>query len=441
SERWYSIDETVWREVKRLPPAHNLQLAGGQLSIKRYWSLPTEVTLNYRSDGEYFEHYREVFADCVKRASRTHSPLAVEVSGGLDSSAIFVMANALMKRGELGAHELRGYTLRGPEESPADEQRFVDAVARTTGRHISSFPLARPPLSWFNEQARQYRDIPTYPNGAMSLEMDQQLVADGCMVKLTGVGGDQWLDGSRRYYGEALRGGDAAGFMTSLRADLRDLGKSRTAELVARGFLRPLVPARLRAKLRQHTSDPHAENLDESWLSPEMRAELDRRSKARDDSLPRHDRDRHKVQKLTFPFLPLALDLIERQSASLGFETRHPMLSRKFIEFSATTPERMRLRGSVGKYIHRRALVGILPREIAERNCKAEFSTTFDGNLEGIHALLVEAQNTGFECLVERDKIDKLMEAWGELSIDETPIWKLWGIYVIAALYLHSKMA
>ncbi len=436
SDRWYTLDETVWREVKRLPPAHSLHYSGGRLTLERYWTLSTEVTLNYRRDEEYFEHYREIFAGCVKSASRTNSTLAVEVSGGLDSSAVFAMADALHSAGELGAPDIKGYSIYGPPGSASDERHFVDAVARKTGRTISSFPLFIPPLAWFNRQIEEHIDVPTYPNGAMSINLDRQLIADGCRVKLTGIGGDQWLDGSRRYYDEALARADPAAFLTSLRADLLELGVVQTAPLLLRALVRSFVPKTIRALLRPHSIPEHGGNTTDSfWLDGDLQEELDRRKAAYLATLPGSDRDRYKIRKLAFPNLPHALELLSRQLTSFGVEARHPLLSRRFIEFSATTPERMRLRGSTGKYMHRMALTDLLPSEVSRRTDKGEFSVTFEKLLPVMCKRLSCERATAFNSLVNDDALHKLIDNCRKAAFDDAPFWELWGYYVISTLF------
>ena len=50
-----------------------------------------------------------------------------------------------------------------------------------------------------------------------------------------------------------------------------------------------------------------------------------------------------------------------------SIESRVPFLDHELVEFAATVPDRMKLRGGVGKYILKRAVEDILPREIVYR--------------------------------------------------------------------------
>ena len=113
ADEWYSLDETPWRGVMRVPPAHAMRLSAGGPVLEEYWQLPTGVSILYRSDAEYFEHYREILTRCVSAAAHSSSPLGCEVSGGLDSSAVFCVLDRLERQGDLPAPALVGFTMQG----------------------------------------------------------------------------------------------------------------------------------------------------------------------------------------------------------------------------------------------------------------------------------------------------------------------------------------
>ena len=90
---WHSRDETFWQGVLRLvagaPDGRSTRAGRASSSIG---SRTSQATLPCTSDDEYAEYYRALFTDVVRRMSRSSQPLACEVSGGLDSSAIFAVA-------------------------------------------------------------------------------------------------------------------------------------------------------------------------------------------------------------------------------------------------------------------------------------------------------------------------------------------------------------
>ena len=71
------------------------------------------------------------------------------------------------------------------------------------------------------------------------------------------------------------------------------------------------------------------------------------------------------------------------------------MRDHRFVQFAFLTPERLRLRGNVSKFIHRQALRDLLPDLVRERTDKAEFSLVFSKPLCEINAGVMWADRAG----------------------------------------------
>ena len=67
-------------------------------------------------------------------------------------------------------------------------------------------------------------------------------------------------------------------------------------------------------------------------------------------------------------YLPLdILTKVDRMSMAHSIETRVPLLDHKLVEFAATIPPEMNLRGGTTKYVLKQAMRGILPDGIIDR--------------------------------------------------------------------------
>ncbi|MBH5321237.1 asparagine synthetase B family protein [Aurantiacibacter sediminis] len=437
---WFTYDETPWQGVMRLPRGHCLTFENGKLQRREYWELPLEITTRYRSDGEYIEHYRSLLTECVAEAGRSDRPVACEVSGGLDSSAIFALANQMDRASNWPSPGLAGFTLSAPRGTPADEARYIEALASAIGREIEAVPLFCPDLDWFEAQAQIDQRLPFLPNTVMLRGLAKAASDNGCRISLTGQGGDQWLDGLPHYYRQSLRGGDLSAFGRSFRADRRARGLAWSAAQAVRQSVVAGLPDGVTDGLRALRDGEPEIATGTHWLSGEMQRELRRRSnafRAQMAALPTDDRP--KRGKLVAPFALLVFDMLNVQAARLGVENRHPMLSRKFIEFSARTPEHIRLRGGTTKHIHREAMKGILPDKIIDRESKAHFSQTFLPYLPEMQALVAEQihENAEFRQLVESDTVCAAFDGAKGAPIDQIPIWSLWGTYA-SALFLEQ---
>jgi asparagine synthase (glutamine-hydrolysing) len=430
-------EDTVWQGVKRLRQGHWLSHDGERLVMRRYYELPIGERLRYRSDEEYAEHYRAVLIDSLRRATRSHAPLGMAVSGGLDSSALFCLADHLERKGQLLAPGFQGYTLAADPGSRAYELPYARAAAAHIGRRLTEVPLFRPPLAWFTEQVRRERDIPIPTNGAMTIALEQQAHADGIRVYIDGDGGDEWLQGSFAYYREFLQEGDLAAFLRALRQDSKALGWRKAVPQALRTGLSAFVPNRLRGWIKSARRARFYRNPETFyWLKPEIRALLKRQEAAYDAGLPADPHAWTKENMFASPYGAFARERMQRQRALNGIESRHPMFSRQFIAFSLATPEHIRRRAGVSKVIHRIALRGIVPDMILDRRTKADFeSDALDSEMA---RFCREEGQAVLEQFCESEGLERLIPAGFANTVDDDRSWEIWGLYAVATFLLEQ---
>ena len=424
----YSRHETIWQNVNRLTAAHCLIFDSGKLRIQRYWSLPMESPIRYSSEGEYAEHYRHVLTDCLCAAADTDAPLAMDVSGGLDSSSLYCLAHKLLEEGTLPAPTIRGYTLAGEAGSPADELRFARDAAAFAGGDLTEVALFEPPLDWFRETARAHHDIPPFTNGAMSIDMENRMASDGCKVSIGGNGGDQWLDGTGLGAYQAFRELSWQGLTSSLGAIANQDGRGAALQVAMRDLARAMLPAGLRRsfRLRQMRSEDAGLAF---WLAPDLREELrDRRVDFRRRQLA-EPLARLKHEKLEDAQFQLAIEQSHAQAARAGIELRSPMLSRGFIGFSAGTPEHIRRQGSLRKHVHRRAMAGILPQSIIDRRHEASFPESDAIRRELISFLQDLSTNSQ---VFDASGLRNLSSQYQAGEVDGSYAWEVWGVFASA---------
>ena len=427
---WYSRDETFWKGVMRLVAAHCMEVGEAGPRTELYWEPDLSTDLPFQSDEEHIECYRELFADTVRRMSRSHRPVAYEVSGGLDSSAIFAMAETLRRRSEIPAPGINAYTLDFSGDPDADELRYSRSVGEHLGVCILEVPPTFRPVEWYRGQGARYREFPGYPNGTMSLRLREAAHASGSRALLGGDGGDQWLgqaDLQSRYV-EALKAGEWKLVLATLNADIRRSGVPRTAWSSVRSGVAALLPAPLKSFLRGFHSGA---GRSCSWLTPELEAELQKRRRRHQpcarQSIHRHSQHTQ-LQSLRDPYAVLAREMEERSSAGHGLELRHPFWSAGMVQFAFSTPERLRSLASRTKQVHRRAMRGILPELVLERETKAEFSITFRTQLaESDAEIRSRLSRRRPEWVHPADVVSLLERSVGRTSAGHDQ-WRLWGL-------------
>lgn len=438
TNRWYLREETPWRGVGRLKRAHSLSFDGRTLGEQRYWTPPTQVTIRYASLDEYAEHYREVLFDSVRRASRSDREVGIAVSGGLDSSAIFAVADRLERDGKLLAPGFRGYSLAAEEGSNAYELPYARAAAEHLGRPLKELALFDPDIDWYTEDARWHRDLPTPSNGAMMLTMEEQVVADGSRVFLNGIGGDEWLQGNENCYAEHLDELDIGGFLSTLGTEIGDFGVANATRQCLRQTAAWAAPTALRSAVRRRLRERRRRNDPAlGWLAPEWRTALAEAQEAYEASLPEDPIEWSKLNLATTPRGDLTHTVMRRQRNRIGLESRHPMLSRPFMEFSLRTPAHIKRRGAVTKVVHRQAMQSLLPPKVLDRTTKANFTNT---KIDSQFAAYVR-QHASQELreLCDLDGLDRLLEIDFTGPEGDYWAWEIWGLYASAAFLYQGK--
>ena len=91
-------DRTLFANVHELPAGHTLVARDGHVHIERYWDLDHAAAPRWtRTDEDTVTLFRERFDDAVRERLSADVPVACQLSGGLDSSA--VLASATRARG------------------------------------------------------------------------------------------------------------------------------------------------------------------------------------------------------------------------------------------------------------------------------------------------------------------------------------------------------
>ncbi len=440
---WCSQDETLWQGILRLIGAHRMTVNVAGADLHRYWTPDLQATLPCRSDEDYIEHYGALFTDVVRRMSRSHFPLACEVSGGLDSSAIFAVAERQRQQGNLLAPGLEGFTLNFKGDPDADELCYVRAVGAHVGRSIRETPPARRSLEWLDCYARFFGEMPEYPNHTMFRSIEMAARSDSSRVMLSGTGGDEWLGGGQLYYAEAIAGRRARELWKMFRADSRATGAFASAWWLARAGFAPVLPKRIRLTLRAIVSTITAATMAQpyDWLALPLRNEVGRRRRLNASLLARPVHrigQRGQVAALDSASSLVDREMGERKTAQMGLEVRRPYWSAKIIEASIATPEYMRCRGHENKWMHRRAMSGILPDVVLKRQSKAIFNSSFTPHWDELRDLI------GAEILPRRQtwivspKIECMLNGVrndNPLLWPGVAMWVLWSLFGVDAVF------
>jgi asparagine synthase (glutamine-hydrolysing) len=438
-----SQEETLYRGIYRLPPAHSLLVQPGRLWKERYWDIDSTRTIAYKTDQEYADHFRELFKESVRCRLRSQGPVGSYLSGGWDSSSVVGMAHALYRNGAATARGFETFSLVFPG-LPCDESAYIQDVVRLWDCPANFVPSGEQDVSYFTYCAKVDQDFPGYPNGAMGNPLRALAREKGVRVLLTGTGGDEWLTGSPFHAADLARQLkfrsliDLVGFCSGAS------GAREAVHLALRYGVWPLLPQGLRQGLRQvigrdgvplWLNQQFARRID---LPTRMRLEMNWRpypSAAQADL----------ALTLTNGWWVHSLEIEERASAWYALEERHPFTDRRIVEFATALPEEQRWRRDQPKFILRQAMQGLLPETVRQRLTKAEFSPVLIQTLQALGSRrLFDSLLTASMGWVNGDEVRSMYKKVAQGPVqdhaDHIPyLWPLWMVVGIE-LWLRSVL-
>ncbi|MDQ3907863.1 MAG: asparagine synthase C-terminal domain-containing protein, partial [Acidobacteriota bacterium] len=398
---WTPDPQTLFRGVRKLPPAHVLTVADGETRLREWWDVSFDEIEEGRGEGWWRDQLLETLDRVVSMEMVADVPLGAFLSGGVDSSSIV----ALMHRHSDG-RKVSTYTVGIAAEDLRydiipDDTRWSREVGKLFGTDYHEETLA-PDAAELLPLLVRHVEMPLI-DMAFSSYLVSREARRTLTVMLSGMGGDEVFAGYPRQLAMQVAGWLDPVAPRAVRRPLLNV----VASALPGG-----LPGRLTAPLRNAKKFARSGALDfeerylgfGTYFTDEQKRALyadDVRDATRDlDPYKEHRRyfarcrDAAPLNRLLYvdlkTFLPcLNLDYTDKTSMAATLEVRVPFLNVELVELAARMPPALKLRGLKRKYILKRAAERLLPREIVWRR-KAGFGAPLRSWLRGALRPLVE---------------------------------------------------
>jgi asparagine synthase (glutamine-hydrolysing) len=341
---------TIYRSIRKLPPAHWAIFSRAGLRIEQYWDLDYSKKIRI-SDREALEAFEEKFTEAVRLRMISDVPLGALLSGGVDSSAVVAamakLSPAPVKTFSVGFHE-----------QDFDELPYAEKVARICGTEHHPQIVTGDVESILPKMVRHYGE-PYADSSAIPSFYVCEAARENVTVALNGDGGDELLGGYPRY------------------------SVSKVSMLSSR-ILGPLFPAQSLIKVTANPSNGRdfasrsLSRLVRDFVHPELGSLINYRNNWHDGircGLLRQDSASNVVREWHLEWfarasahsanpvdwmlyfdnhtqLPNDL-LVKMDIASMhcGLEARSPLLDHELAEFCASLPLNLKVRNRSGKFL------------------------------------------------------------------------------------------
>lgn len=420
-------EDTLYRHIKRLPPAHSLTVNRDGIVKRRYFDLDYRRPLRYRDDREYAEHFGEIFQQAIACRTRVLGPYGAHLSGGLDSTSIVGMLEAMRRAGTL-TNSFETYSLLYDDPTMDERPYIFDAVKMLglTANYFDPFVLDLPTAI---EAIERFKEFTEYPNGATWHSVWREARKKDVRVLLSGTGSDEWMSGSPWFLADLILKGDWSGLWRRLQFDTRlfrgATGIMASITFLAQRGLWPMLPLELRKAIRRLRQQRVLPSFIRQSFA--QRNHLWDRVQA-EPHLPGATFGQHQIYtNFVDGWVMHGRELIDRDIALYRTEERYPFLDRRLAEFMIAIPGDQPVRNNVTKFVLRQAMRGKIPDSVCNRRDKAYFSFMFvrvfelmGGEKFFSRMALAEA---GF---VDRDEFLKVyrqrLANW-----DNANLWPLWN--------------
>jgi len=434
---------SMFRGMRKLPPATLLAARGAALEERRYWRIPSEVD-GRRSEDEWVELVRRRVEESVRMQMVSEVPIGAFLSGGIDSSAVVAFMAAHSDR------PVKTYAIGfggGKAEAYYNELPYARQVAqlfKTDHHEIVVSPdvvSMLPSLLW-------HMDEPIADTAFITTYLVSEFARRDVTVILSGVGGDELFGGYRRYLGGHYQSRFNR-LPLSLRRAASALGERLPSDRhspmlnslrLAKGFLSTAglpLDERYRSYVEVFADDEIAA-LMPSGPSPGRDPIAEAfRAAAGGDELNRMLAVDAETQ------LPDDLLLLtDKMSMAVSLECRVPLLDQRLVELAARMPGRLKVGGGDLKHAMKRALAGVLPEGILKREKRgfgAPIGAWFRQELAPLVADLLSPETVRRRGLLDPDAVARTIAEHEAQRADRTDhLLALVNLEIWARLYLDG---
>jgi len=353
--RWGFVPEgqCILQGVHKLPPGSwlLLDLPGGELRQERYWHLRLAPEPGLSRD-EAVERLRGALDEAVRLRLRADVPLAVFLSGGLDSGVV----TALAARHQRGLLALSVDFSGVPGELP-----LARATAAKAGVQLESVSVAAVAGAALLPELAEVFDEPLADPSCVPTLLVCRAARQYATVVLNGDGGDEALAGYRRHLAARLL--DRPGVRPAARAGARvaahlPLSSRRRdwAHRLAEGLAPGIDPYLAWGPVKLNAGEVSALLDEPAGIVPLLNEGVETAGTSFFNEVRALD--------LGF-FLPGDLLVkMDRASMAASLEARSPLLDQEVVELAATFPPELLLRGGRTKALLRDFARDLLPREV-----------------------------------------------------------------------------
>jgi asparagine synthase (glutamine-hydrolysing) len=438
--------QSIFRGIRKLPPATLLIAENAKVTQRRYWRVPSAVDAG-RAEADWVVQVRSQLEDSTRMQMVSDVPIGAFLSGGVDSSAVVAFMSAHSDR------PVKTYAIGfggGEAESFYNELPYARRVATLFGTDHHEI-VVRPDVVSLLPRLLWHMDEPIADTAFLTTYLVSEFARRDVTVILSGVGGDELFGGYRRYLGSHYQA-----YFERLPPSLRRFAAALSNKLpsdrhspwlnaarLAKGFL-STAGLPLEERYRSYV-EVFSEDASVLLLRETRDGDVDLLAEAFAKATSADELNRMLAVDAETQLPDDLLLLTDKMTMALSLECRVPFLDHDLVELAARIPQETKIRGGRLKHVLKAALADVLPPDILERK-KRGFGTPMGawlkGELKPLVADLLSAKSINARGIFRHREVADLIAAHAVNRVDGTDrLLALLNLEIWARIYLDRRAA
>ena len=434
---------SIFQGISKLPAAHFLSFENGEIKTRRYWNLSWKKGGNPRvskgadrqkggnprvSKGangangntpsleKSAEELRELLADAVRMRLISDVPLGILLSGGVDSSTVAAFAT------QFSTEKVKTFSI-GFEEDSFDESKYARQVAKHLDTEHYEDKLSVEKAADLISEIGLWLDEPMSDGSLIPTFLLSRFVRKYVTVALGGDGGDEIFAGYPMYFAHKVsnlygkiphvfRNNLIEPLVNSLPVSNKNLSFDYKAKRFVRASKYDLV-TRHHSYFGSFSPDEQSKLLSKDVLEKTSNDIYKDAKELLEICDAENEIEQMQFLDINFYMAEDILTKVDRASMAVSLEVRAPFLDPRVAQFAASIPLEYKLKGNKGKYILKKAVEPLLPKEILQRPKKGfgiPIAEWLKGRLNPLMHDLLDAKRLKEQGLFDAAFVQKLIK-------------------------------
>lgn len=359
---------TMFKGIKKLLPAHTLIYNKGTITTRRYWKLLYSNT--ERNEGYYSKKIYDLLKESVEIRLISDVPVGAFLSGGIDSSAMVGFMSQVMEE------PVKTFSI-GYEDETYSELEYAKQISDyfcTDHKEI----LINPYSIDLYENIVWHLDEPMSEFSLLPAYIFCKNARKEVTVALSGEGGDELFAGYERFIASKLdsyykmiphmiRKNVISKIVNKIPPKSEKKGTINILKRFTKGSDLPVQGRQMRWQYFSN-SDEEKKLYSKSFISQTKNLNpLNYINEHFQKCSIQDNLNRELFVEINTWLVNNVLVKVDKMSMANSLEVRVPYLDHKLVDFCATIPGDLKLKGLTTKYIFKKAMLKFLPKNIIQR--------------------------------------------------------------------------